>query len=815
MTSAPPSAGPQRALTYVGVFLVALATLMLEVLLTRITSVSAWYHLAFFVISLAMLGMTLGAVLVFLRADVFDETRVPTRLAQSALGFALAAPVCVAIALALPLSVNIDFMGFVGLLAVGGVLALPFVLGGVTLTLALTRAGLPAGIAYGVDLIGAACGCALVIPLLSVVDAASAALIAASLASLAALAFALASGTKGHLALFSAFSLLALGAWNASAEQPVLRPAWVKGIWEDPSQFLFTGWNSYSRVTVGKTFVAPGGMWGPGRKEPPPDVAEPREQRAIQIDGAAGTMMTHIGISPVLHTYLEWDVATAAHALRPDGAAAVIGVGGGRDVLAAVRVGHKPVVGIELNQLIIDLHRVHMASFSRLASLEGVTLVTDEARSYLARDSRRYNVITMSLIDTWASTGTGAYSLSENGLYTTEAWQTFLARLEPHGILSVSRWYYSEAPGETTRMLALAMDAAWRSGARRALDHIIVLQSGLAATLLLSPRPFSPADIDRAQQLAADRGFNVLLTPRKVPKHPWLRAVALQTSATALREGSMGDLFDFSPPTDARPFFFNMLRPSGWLKDRRAVDQLDLTFLGNLQATRTLLYATAASLFLTLLAVGVPMARRIRELRALPFWDVAAALGYFALIGLGFMLVEMGLLSRLSVFLGHPTLALAVLLGGVILFTGIGSLLSGNLDLERRALARFYPLVPCVLALAAAACIEPLMRTFTASSTPVRVLVSLLLVAVPALGLGLGFPLGLRLAERMEERRAAPGSRPRLGPWLWGVNGAFGVCASGLGLGISMLWGIPITLLVGAACYLLLLLATHRLARAA
>jgi spermidine synthase len=813
MTSVPSPANAPRGQTYAAVFFVALATLMLEVLLTRITSVSSWYHLAFFVISLAMLGMTAGAVLVFVRADAFADEHVPKRLAQSSLGFALSAPACVAVALSVPLSINTDFMGFVALLAIGGVLALPFVLVGVTLTLALTRAGLPPGLVYAVDLIGAASGCALVIPVLSLIDAPSAALLAAAVAALASFAFARAAGQSGGAAMASAVVLAALCALNASSASPPLRPAWVKGRWEDPALHIFKGWNSYSRVTVSKPHVAPVALWAPGRKTPP-DVLKPIEQRVIEIDGAAGTMMVKLGLTPAYHTYLDWDVTSAAHTLRPGGPAAVIGVGGGRDVIAAVKVGHQPVVGIELNQLIVDLHRSRMRNVSRIADLAGVELVSDEARSYLARDTRRYAVITMSLIDTWASTGTGAYSLSENGLYTTEAWQTFLARLEPRGVLSVSRWYYVDSPGETTRMLALAMDAIWRTGAKNPRDHIIMLQSELVATLLLSPKPFASSDIDRAEDMAVERGFNMLLTPRRRPAHPLLRELVKQRSPEQLHEWSRDKSFDLSPPSDARPFFFNMLRPHAWLRDRKTVDELDLTFLGNLQATQTLSYATLVSLLLTALAIGVPMARRVRELRALPAADVTAALAYFALIGLGFMFVEIGLLSRLSVFLGHPTLALAVLLGGLILFTGVGSSLSGGIDITRPKVALLYPLVPCALSLAAAAGMDPLMRAFSASSTPSRVMVSLALVAIPALGLGLGFPLGLRLCELMEQRRAPEHGRPRLGPWLWGINGAFGVCASGLGLGISMIWGIPTTLLVGALCYLLLPLATQRLSRA-
>ncbi|HKP62979.1 MAG TPA: hypothetical protein VJV78_39860, partial [Polyangiales bacterium] len=159
--------GRGSALTYAGIFVLALATLMLEVLLTRITSVMAWYHLAFFVISLAMLGLTAGAVVVFLRPGWFTAPDVARRLEQSTLGFALAIPVCLALALAHPLVQGGSLMDFVALMGSGLALALPFVLAGVALTLALTRAGLPAGRAYGIDLLGAASGCALVIPVLA------------------------------------------------------------------------------------------------------------------------------------------------------------------------------------------------------------------------------------------------------------------------------------------------------------------------------------------------------------------------------------------------------------------------------------------------------------------------------------------------------------------------------------------------------------------------------------------------------------------------------------------------------------------------
>lgn len=787
---------------------------MLEILLARITSVIAWYHLAFFVISLAMLGMTAGAVLVFLLPKLFDAQQIPKRLAQSASLFAATTPIALGLAMAMPLLPIDDLMDFFALLAYGGALAIPFAIGGVTLTLALTRAGLPASIAYGVDLCGAAIGCALVIPLLDAFDAASASLLAAAVAAVGGLCFALARGAAGRgqaiAGAMLSVALIGLGLANASAEQAPLRPAWVKGQPEDADKYAWIGWNTYSRVSVSKTVEQPPRMWA-GSRLLPVELHAPIPQRTITIDGAAATMMFERGDQLDRHEHIDWDITSFAHQLRPTGPAAVIGVGGGRDVIVAARSGHSPVVGVELNDLIVALHTEQMADFSRLTQIPGVELIADEARSHMAREQRRFSVITMSLIDTWATTGAGSYSLSENGLYTVEAWQVFVDRLTDDGIYTVSRWYHPQSPGETARMLALAMEVLWRRGVEDPRQHLILLQNFNVATLLLSPTPFGKRDLDDMQKAAVRLGFTMMATPRRGPLHegPLAQLWALDSQAELWRWTRTQEL-DLTPPTDDRPFFFNTLKPGTWLADPEQVDELDVSFLGNLQATQTLVYATLVSLLLTLVTIVGPLLARRSELREVPRAELAAATAYFALIGLGFMFVEIGLLSRLNVFLGHPTVALAVLLGGIIFFTGIGSMASSKLAVERSPrLAKLFPLIPFVLVAIAVLASGVLTQAFVSSGMTVRVLVGIATVAIPALGMGLGFPLGLRLVQHRREQSGGP----ELGPWLWGINGAAGVCASGLALGCSMVWGVPVTLGVGATCYLLLLACTWRMAR--
>ena len=805
-----------RRATYLGVFLVAMSTLILEILITRITSVVAWYHLAFFVISLAMLGMTAGAVIVFVRPKWFQPEDIGRRLVLFTVLYALAAPVGAILALSVRLEPITNAEAFFGTLAYGGALAVPFTLSGVVLTLALTRAGLPEGTVYGVDLVGAAAGCVAVIPLLNLVDAPTGVLIASALAGASAYAFAadvpsITTKMRRRI-LFEIGAALLLAAFNVYSNGAILHPQYVKGAAEDPDTYAYSGWNTYSRVTVDETTDLPPMLWAPSRMIPPEEVRL-IPQRFMKIDGAAGTMMAAFDSTPDdgapgtidEHGYLEWDVTSFAHRMRPDGPAAVIGVGGGRDVLEAVRVGHEPVVGLELNGLIVDLHEGPMREFSGVADLPGVELVNDEARSFLARDTRKYSVITMSLIDTWAATGAGAYALSENGLYTVEGWRIFMSRLSKRGIFTVSRWYKPHSPNETARMLALAMETLWSLGAKKPRRHIILLQNQAIATLLISRKPFSKKDIDLMQKEAVARGFNMLVTPRRLPANPVLKELSSIDDRDEMWAWARSKLLDYTPPTDERPFFFNMLRPKSWLEKAEDVGELDHTFLGNLYATQTLVYATLASALLTLFAVVVPMAFRRRDLRRYSLVDLGASCLYFALIGVGFMFVEMALLSRLNVFLGHPTIALASLLGGIIFFTGVGSLVSGRVPTNL-----LYPLLPAALVGGIALAVDPVMGALAAASTPARTAAGVAIVGVPALGMGLCFPLGLRLVGAL-----ANDERPSLGPWMWGVNGACGVVASGLALTCSMAWSVTTTLFVGAVCYVALVPCVAWLVRAA
>lgn len=791
-------------LAYLAISLLAGATLILEILLTRIVSVVAWYHLAFFVISLSMLGMTAGAVFVFVRTS---ERPLHQRLVRATLGFSLSSPLVLWLVMAIPLMPVRSVIDLAALVLWGGLLAIPFGFAGVTLTLALTRAPLPPSRAYGADLIGAACGCASVIVLLKYVDAATGAIIAAALGSVAAALFAKAARVRARApwGLTLVLTLCALA--NALSPAPPLRPGWVKGMREDPAVFALTRWNTHSRVTVSHPVPIPPMVWARGRNAPQ-DLFTPIVQRQILIDGAAATFITAEGGNLDKHEWIDWDISSFAHRLRPSGATAVIGVGGGRDIIAAARAGHELIVGLELNEDIVELHRGVLREEGGILDIPGVELHAAEARRFLTDDTRAYSVIAMSLIDTWASTGAGAYSLSESGLYTVEAWQTFLRRLEPDGIFTVSRWYLPTAPGETARMLVLAFETLYQLGVKDPRAHLILLQNDAVATLLVSPQPFSKGDLDAMQAGAVKLGFNMIATPRKPPSGGLLATIWGLEDASALRVWSSAQALDLTAPTDNRPFFFQMLKPSTWIAQREHFESLDLPILGNLHATQTLAWATVVSFLLATLGIFAPLAYKRRSLAnaTSPSAAVKDAGLYFGLIGTGFMFVEIGLLSRLDVLLGDPVRALALLLGGIILGAGIGSLASARLSLEpRSARSWLFPVLPCLAIVGAIILSNAAGSEFINRGAVARSLAAFLLVFLPGAGMGICFPLGLRLA-------GAHGEHDSIGPWLWGINGATGVCASSLALASTMVWGISTTLWIGALCYVALLVPARRMA---
>ena len=795
---------------YTGVFLTSLAALMLEIVQTRILSVVVWYHLAFLVISLAMFGLTAGAVWVYLKGERFTAKTLSYDLGYFSGLFAFAAAICLAVQMTLTPIITRFFTTLWIWTELALCLSAPFFFAGVVISLALTRSTFPIARVYGVDLLGAAGGSVGALLLLNTTDGPSAVLWIAVVAALAAISFSMSGIGKVpevkpplHAWIWSRqwiFLLLLLVAVINPFLEHGLQPVAVKGKFEFPGTHALRQWNSFSRIDVSHVFRGVPIMWGPS-----PKMYEKRwlaDQVQVFIDGDSGTTAYRFDGNFDTVGFLKYDVTNLAYFLPGRERGVVVGVGGGRDVLSAALFGLKDVTAVELNPILVDLQTQEsgLLRFTNLASIPGVRFIADEGRSWLARSRESFDVIQMSLVDTWAATGAGAFTLSENGLYTVDAWKVFISRLTSKGVLTVSRWYEPITPDETGRLISLAVATLLESGVHEPRRHLFVAAQQRIATLVMSKSPFSEQDIETLERAAEVYQHEVLITPSRAPKSSALSRIVNAADAKSLYAFTSSLAFDLTPPTDERPFFFNQLPLSRPLQAFAFVGGVLAKTAAGGGVRRGNLVATVTLLILFLIALSLVVAALIIPLRS-AIKDVGARLVingtiYFSLIGIGFMMIEIGLLQRMSIYLGHPVYSLSVLLFTLILSTGIGSFLTGNLHLNSRARIVAWGIVTGVYTVALTFSMGPAFAAFNDSTLAVRIALWVALIAPAGVSLGFGFPTGMRLVSSIDAKPT---------PWFWGINGAAGVLASISAVVVSLALGITATLLVGAICYFFLI----------
>jgi hypothetical protein len=779
-------------------FLIAMATLVFEIALSRLLSVVTWYHLSFFAISVAMLGMTAGAITVFVRDRAFSGERLLPGISSMVAWFAASIPLAVLSVCYLPITSDLvrdqGLRTVVNMIVITVAAALPFYFSGVAISALLSRYPLPVNRLYAADLIGAAVGCLLVLLGLGLFDGPSVALMSGLLALLAGWRLSAVTGGAGRpwLVVF----VLALVVVGYCAATQAIRPQMVKdhAAGNDPE---VDRWNSFSRVIMGPENSGPAPIWR-GDREALKDVQV--RQRWMTIDGLAGTIMRAYE-TPADLDHLKYDITNIAYYLRPSGGAAIIGVGGGKDVQSALAFGHEQVLGVEVNPIFIDLLEGPYAGFAGIGDNDKVRLVVDDARSYFSHSQEQFEILQMSLIDTWASTGAGAFSLSENGLYTIEAWTTFMSRLSARGLFTVSRWYSDKNLGETGRALSLAVATLLELGAENPADHIALVVNNKVATLVVSRQPLSAEDITILQRACRQYKHELVISPGQPLQNEMLRRVLASRSVQELQEVSDDNILNISPPTDNSPYFFNMLKLQNIVQGLDYKTQARGVVRGNLTATMTLAALIGVLILLTLLGVLVPLLIHRHRYAGEEKLEPAAML-FFALIGAGFMSLEIGLLQRLSVFLGHPVYALGILLFSIILSTGIGSYFSDRLGLQSAARGPKLALLTAILILTVQALLELKLSTMITYTMSLKILISIALIAPIGFCLGCFFPTGMSLV-REDSHYAAP--------WYWGLNGIFGVLASALAVFISIYLSISVNFYIAALCYALTGLCLRRM----
>ena len=441
-----------------GLALTSFAALLLELALTRLFSVVLFYHFAFLAISIALLGLGAGGVCAYLLKSRLAGTGTRSLAAWLCMINSVVVVVVLEIVLHVPVALQVSWGTFGRLTALYVAAAAPFFLTGLLFAIVFARETRRIPRLYGADLGGGALACLAVVPLLNLIGGPNVVLAAATAMATAGAIWA---ERRSQRRTATALTLALLALIGANYSGRLFDVVYAKGMFRDPSQVEFSRWNALSRVEVDRKGQA----------------------KVVVIDADANTYIMNAEVSRWHQTEWERDLMSAppalANVLRPHGEFAIIGPGGGVDVLRAVANGSPSVTGIEINPIIATtIMRQRYADYSQhLYQRPDVHIQVTDGRSFLRSTPQQFDVVQMTLVDTWASTAAGAFALSENNLYTVEAFREYFNHLKPDGMIAITRWEFQH-PREALRVVAVTMEALHSLGVKNPAGNFIVASQG-------------------------------------------------------------------------------------------------------------------------------------------------------------------------------------------------------------------------------------------------------------------------------------------------------------------------------------------------
>lgn len=767
-----------------GLALTSFAALLLELALTRLFSVVLFYHFAFLAISIALLGLGAGGVFAYLLKSRLATSATRAFAARLCLANAFVVVLVLETVLRIPVTLDVSGKNFLRLSLLYLDAAIPFFLTGLLFSVVFARETARIPRLYGADLCGGALACLAAVPLLNRIGGPNTILVAGIALTIASVVWTESRKTRWRAGALGVF-LLALIVANHS--ERLIDVVYAKGMFRDPAWVEFARWNALSRVEVDRQ----------GRA------------KAIVIDADASTYIMNAEVSRWHETNWEKALMSAppalANVLRPHGEYAIIGPGGGVDVLRAVANGSSGVTGIEINPIIATtIMRGRYADYAQhLYERPDVHIHVTDGRSFIRSTRQHFDVVQMTLVDTWASTAAGAFALSENNLYTVEAFSEYFEHLNPDGMIAITRWEFRR-PREALRVVAVAMDALHRLGVANPSQNFIVASEGqlnadgIPVVVLAKKTPFTP-DEERSvtTHLQNYPQLNALYLPSQPGENVFSDLIASNDPNAFARNYA----YNVAPVNDNAPFFFFTLKPGQILGEqglRRGIDwKVNLGVL-------VLLLVLVISLCAVLLFLVLPLAWKGGKPRQSPL-----PLLYFIAVGLGYILVEIAFIQRFVLFLGHPTYALTVVIFLLLLSSGAGSLFS------RTWLPRvgqgWLPLTLVIVTLLFYVVFLPSrLANLVGMDFGFRLFVSGVLLIPLGFVMGMPFPTGLR-ALATSPAPEFPTSSNNAVEWAWAMNAAASVLGSVLAMVIAIQFGLTVTLACGAAAYLLALVLTPAL----
>ncbi|MBN2309387.1 MAG: SAM-dependent methyltransferase [Candidatus Hydrogenedentes bacterium] len=785
-----------------------------QVGLIRVFSITQWHHFAYMIISVAMLGFgASGTALALLRARLRGREAGALRLTAFALAVSL--PAAYLLAQRIPFDtfrLMAERAQFLYLLLLYLVLSTPFFL--VAACLALAFMANPARVArlYCVNMLGSGLGAAAAPLLLFVLHPVS-------------LLFYL---------LLPAFAAAALLALDAQRGRGVLRTAAVALALTALLLFLPRAWfppriSEYKNLSyalqapdaeiVAQTcspFAVVTAVQSAQIRETPGQVCNYPWAELGPFPAQIGLFYDAGAVSPVhafngdlaRFAFLDYVTSAVAYRLVEPSRVAVLGAGGGSDVLSALYHGADSVTAIEVDPRVVELVRTRLATFAGgLYSRPDVHIAVAEARGCLEASPARHELIQLPLYGAFNAVAAGVFALNESYLYTVEAFGLFLDRLTDNGVLAVNCWLKTP-PRDAIKLFATAIDACRLAGIREPAAHLVMVRSWNTATICVARAPLTPAQIGAVRAFCAERGIDLCYCPgiagAEVNRFTILEEPVYFEAARALLSPDAGRFLDaypfyIRPATDDRPYFFRSFKWAALPRLIRGMGTEWTPFVegGYVTLLATIVQSILAGAALILLPL-IPLARRAGG-KGRKRWIAL----YFACLGVAYMFLEIAFIQKFMLFLAYPIYAVAVVLTAFLVFSGLGGLAAGRL---RTAPAHRVAAAVLGVAVVAAFYLAILPFLFAAAAAwhdAAKVAASVVLLAPLAFCMGVPFPTAL---QAVSERYQA------LVPWAWGINGCASVAGATLATFLAVHAGFRAVVVAALLFYLVAAWALHRAA---
>jgi len=802
---------------YTTLFLLSTATLAFELNLSRLFSVAQFYHFAFMIVSIALLGFGASGTLLAIFPKI---SFAPPEKSLSYLSLATSISMVGSFLIInlLPFdsfSIAWDHEQVLRLIIHYIALSTPFFFSGLSVGILLSRSVSKAGLTYGINLSGSALGCMIALFTPPLFGGEGTALLSGGIAALATV-FSIIRINKQPISKSSftqicvilltgsmiCFVTLDLGlriitgksfCWLELKISPYKSLSY--SLQYPDTKLIFSQWNSFSKVDLARSS---GIRSFPGLSyrytKPPP------AEDGLFVDGDELNPIILPGYDPEIFNFIP---SAIVYLIHPSSEVLILEPRGGLEILAAKELGASHITAVEPNPL-------NLATSKHIYEDKKIQLIQDTGRSALRNKTNQFDIIVMPLNDSYHPVRSGAYSLAEEYRYTIEAFQDALASLKPNGLLIATRWLQTP-PSETLRLFAIALTALDEKNASTN-NQVLAFRSFNTGTVILKNGIFTDNELEIVRQFCKELAYDLIYLPDITPEEinrfnilpkPLYYQLFNQLLNSSNRQAFYRDYtYDIQPPTDNQPFFSHYFK---WSQSRQVLAELGKTWqpfggAGYFVIILILILASVLSSMIILLPAIIHQINKnlYKEKNKLDHIDQSKQRSqlniiilYFALIGFAFLLVEIPLIQAFILYLGHPSYSLTVVLFSILLSSGVGSMLSEKLSTTKMLV------VLVIILLISTVFLQTFFNSMPGSSSITRIIFTILFLAPIGLSMGVAFPGGLRWMGALYSNRS---DQPIA--QIWAVNGASSVIASIVAALLSISFGFSWVLIIGTSCYL-------------